>query len=66
MRSRSVLKNQDGQVIVEYVLLLIALISIAFIITGGLIGTGGEPGFIVKTWSGVIKTIAQDLPERPE
>lgn len=59
----SQLKNQRGQVIVEYVLLLIILITIAFVIVGGLIGNGGEPGTVVKTWRGVLKTIAEDNPE---
>lgn len=55
--------TESGQVVVEYVLLLIVLVSIGFIIVNGLVGRGSEPGAVIRSWNLVLNVIAQDLPE---
>lgn len=62
MQKRPNLKSQKGQVVVEYVLLLIVLVSVASILVKGLVGRTGEPGVVIQTWSGLLTTIAQDTP----
>lgn len=56
--------NNRGQAVIEYVLLLVVLVSIALVIVGGLVGRTGEPGVVIKAWSGLLTTIAQDYPDR--
>jgi hypothetical protein len=57
-------KNQRGQVVVEYVLLLIVLIAVAAALMKGLVGTQDNKGAVLKTWSGLLTTIAEDIPDR--
>ncbi len=66
MSIRQVINNDRGQVVVEYVLLLIVLVSVATTIVGSLIGSTGNPGTVIKAWNSLLLTIAQDLPERVE
>lgn len=58
---KSNFKNNKGQLIVEYVLLL----SIAAVISAIIVGKLGsrnedEPGAIIQGWSAVIKSIGED------
>lgn len=63
MTKKNQLKNQKGQVMVEYILILVILISIATVIVSGLVGRGDNPGFVITTWNSLLETIAQDLPD---
>ncbi len=58
------LSNNKGQLIVEYVLLLSIAAVIAAIIVGKLGSRNeDEPGAIIKGWTAVIKSIAEDKPD---
>lgn len=58
------LLNNKGQLIVEYVLLLSIAAVIAAIIVGKLGSRNeDEPGAIIKGWTAVIKSIAEDKPD---
>ena len=54
-------RSQAGQVVVEYVLLLIVSVSLAFLITKLMVGRDpGNPGFVIKTWQGIVEEIGKD------
>ncbi len=52
---------QAGQIVVEYVLMLLVAISIAALMIN-LIASRSEddPGFLIKSWNGIITTISND------
>lgn len=55
---------QSGQVVVEYVLLLVVGVSIAILITTLMVNRSPDnPGFLVKKWRQIVETIAQDKTE---
>ena len=58
--SKSNLNNRRGQVIVEYVLLLVVAVTIAALMTRSLIGSDNERGIIVTAWSKVVSAIGAD------
>jgi hypothetical protein len=56
-------KNQSGQVVLEYVLILIVAASIAALLTKGLVSREGDnPGVIMSKWNEILKMIGQDEP----
>ena len=64
MKTKS-LKNSRGQVVVEYVLLLVIAVAIATLITRELVKRDAEnPGILVKKWDDILKTIGEDLPDK--
>lgn len=55
------LRSDRGQVVVEYVLLLIVSVTLAFIIAKFMVGRDpGNPGFVIKTWQGIVQEIGRD------
>ena len=55
--------NARGQVVVEYVLLLIVAVGIAALITSLIASRNpDEPGIIVAKWHEILKTIGSDTP----
>ena len=55
------LRSASGQVVVEYVLLLIIAVSIAMLITSLMVSRNPEsPGFLIKTWRGMLDTMGSD------
>lgn len=55
------LRSQSGQVVVEYVLLLIVSVTLAFLITRTMVGSDvSNPGFVLKTWRAIITQIGKD------
>lgn len=62
----STLKNKRGQVIVEYVLLLVIAVAVAALITKELVRRDPDnPGILVQKWDDILKTIGSDLPDKP-
>ena len=57
--------RERGQVVVEYVLLLVILVSIATALVRGLVGQGGNSGSVIVAWVGIMREIAKDMPEEP-
>ncbi len=57
--------NSRGQVIVEYLLIMVLMVAIAATVTKNLVGRGddGNQGVIVKAWSRMVKAIGNDLPD---
>ena len=64
--NRSRLNNQSGQILVEYILLLLIAVSCATILTTTLVGRRGsedEAGVLIRSWNNIIKAIGNDLPD---
>ena len=60
------LKDSKGQIVVEYVLLLVIAVGVAFIITTTLVSRNPEsPGFLMQKWRDIIETIASDNADNP-
>lgn len=56
--------NNKGQVLVEYLLLMVMVIGIATLLTKSLISRSDtKPGLIIDAWNGIIKNISNDLPD---
>ena len=57
-------KNNRGQILVEYLLLMVIAIGLATLLTKKLIDRSeGAPGMIIKAWDGILKNISNDLPD---
>lgn len=58
------LGNQSGQVIVEYVLLLVIGVAMAALITRVMVSRSPDsPGFLIVKWTQIIRTIGEDYPD---
>lgn len=56
--------GSSGQIVVEYILLLVACVGIAVLITSTMVSRSpneGEQGFIVVKWMQIIQTIGKDV-----
>ena len=54
-------RNERGQVVVEYVLLLVASVTIALVITRLMVGRDpGNPGFVISAWNSIVQEIGAD------
>ncbi len=54
-------KAQSGQIVVEYVLLLIIGVTIAFFISTTMVSRSeSSPGFLIQKWSALISIIGAD------
>lgn len=61
---QSIWARQSGQIVVEYVLLLVIGVSIAMIITSTMVSRNPDsPGFLVKKWIDIIRTIGADTSD---
>lgn len=55
------LRNERGQIIVEYVLLLVFAVTIAMLITRAMVSRDpGNPGFVVQAWHAALTQIGSD------
>lgn len=53
--------GERGQVVVEYVLLLVASVTLALLITRLMVGRDpGNPGFVISAWNAMVKEIGSD------
>jgi hypothetical protein len=54
-------KGQSGQIIIEYVLLMIVVVGIAAVIVKGVVSRDkSDPGFLIQAWSDLVQTIGKD------
>lgn len=57
--------NQRGQVVVEYVLLLIIAVSLAALLVSRLVSRNPEnPGILVLKWYSILKVVGDDVPDK--
>lgn len=60
------LRNNKGQILIEYILLLLITVSAAVILTKGLVGRRDSvenSGVLIKSWHKIITAIGNDLPD---
>ena len=58
---QSIRRAQSGQIIVEYVLLLVIGVGVAMLITSTMVSRNpSNPGFLVKKWFDIIRSIGED------
>ncbi len=58
------LSRESGQIVVEYVLLLVVGVSIAALITTTMVSRNPDsPGFLVKKWMDLIKFVGEDTAD---
>lgn len=59
-----ILARQHGQIVVEYVLLLVVGVSVAALITTTMVSRNpNSPGFLVKKWMDMIKLVGEDTAD---
>ncbi|MBC7743291.1 MAG: hypothetical protein H7061_13925 [Bdellovibrionaceae bacterium] len=61
----TVLKNKSGQILVEYLLLMVIAIGCATLLTKGLVGRGEgkSEGMLIRQWDKIIHVIGNDIPD---
>ncbi len=62
------IRNQSGQILVEYILLLLIAVSCAMILTTQLVGRRSDvdnSGILIKSWHKIITAIGNDMPDCP-
>ncbi|MFN3453383.1 MAG: hypothetical protein ACK41T_00385 [Pseudobdellovibrio sp.] len=60
--------NSKGQVLIEYILMMVFVVTIAAVLTKSLVGRTSDvanQGMIIKSWNRMIKAIGNDLPDCP-
>lgn len=60
------MRNKRGQVIIEYLLIMVLMVAIASTLTKKLVGRSDnsqDQGMIIRSWSRIIKAIGNDLPD---
>jgi len=56
--------NQQGQIVVEYVLLMVVALTVAILITTTLVSrSDSNPGFLIVKWYQIIQTIGADMTD---
>lgn len=67
MKSRRRPGSQSGQVIIEYVLLLVIAVSLAALLTKQLVSReSGNEGALVLKWQAMLKVIGDDISDDPK
>jgi hypothetical protein len=62
--SKIIVSDERGQIVLEYVLLLVIAVGVAALITSTMVSRNpNSPGFLVKKWFEMIKTIGADTPD---
>lgn len=56
--------GERGQVVVEYVLLLISSVIVAMLITRLMVGRDpGNPGFVISAWQAIVDEVGRDFAD---
>jgi uncharacterized protein (UPF0333 family) len=54
-------QNSRGQILVEYILLMVIVVSVALLITSFMVSRNSDrPGFLISKWYQIIQTIGED------
>ena len=58
------LKNNHGQVLVEYLLLMVIAVGLATLMTKQLVSRSNtKPGIIINAWNKILVNIGKDIPD---
>ena len=56
--------NESGQIIVEYILLLVFAVSMAVLIMDQLVSRNeNQPGLVTRKWSAIIQAVGVDFAD---
>lgn len=55
--------KNSGQVLVEYLLLMVIAVGIAAAMTKALVGRGSTQGIIIGAWNKILLNIGKDVPD---
>lgn len=56
------LKREGGQIIIEYILLMVIVVGIAAVIVRGVVHRDkSDPGFLIQAWNELVQTIGADM-----
>ena len=59
--------NRKGQIVVEYVLLLVIAVGLAALLVKQLVSRDPEsPGILVAKWCYILKVVGEDLPDQKD
>lgn len=59
--------GENGQIVIEYVLLLVVAVTLATLITRMMVGREqGNEGFVIRAWQTLITQIGADHADGPE
>jgi hypothetical protein len=59
-------QSQRGQLVVEYILLLMVSVIIALLIVRTMVGSDPEnPGAVIRAWTGMTRGVANDPADTP-
>lgn len=59
------MRNQKGQVVVEYVLLLVIAVSLAYLLVSQLSSRNSDkPGLFTTQWYNMMNVIGVDVPDK--
>ena len=62
--NENILRGSRGQIVVEYVLLLVIGVGLAVLITSKMVSRSSDhPGFLVQKWLSIIQTIGADTAD---
>lgn len=57
--------NKKGQIVVEYVLLLVLAVGLSALLVSQLVSRNSdEPGVLVAKWHAIMKAVGNDLPDK--
>ena len=58
----SVLRQNKGQIILEYILILVIAVSVATLLTSRLVGRGDDSsGIVIQAWGELNRMVGEDL-----
>jgi hypothetical protein len=61
---QGIVRGQRGQIVVEYVLLLVTGLTVAIIITSAMVSrSDSSPGFLISKWLAIISLVGQDMAD---
>lgn len=59
------IRSRSGQIVIEYILLLVVAVTISAILVRGLANRSeSSPGLVVDKWRKIQAEIGEDLPDR--
>jgi hypothetical protein len=62
--NQNILRGHGGQIVLEYVLLLVLGVAVAMMITSRMVSrSANNPGFLVKKWVDIINLIGSDTAD---
>lgn len=65
-RNRPSRQSEGGQIVVEYVLLLVIAVTIAMLMTRLMVSRDpGQSGFVISKWNQIIEAIGADAADTP-